>query len=105
MRKMLIVCAALALCAGPALAQQQLQDRAGAAAGAAVTSSPAPQASPAEQRQPAPSLYVSMDEVRRQVQAAEEERNGTRAQVGSQNFLYLVAAIIVGVIVAALILD
>ena len=104
MRKVLVVCAALALCAGPALAQQQSQDLAPAPAAAAAPT-PAPQADAPQPRKPAPSLYVSTDEVRRQVQAAAADERKSEAQVGSQNFLYIVAAIVVGVIIAALILD
>jgi len=103
MRKVLIVCAALALCAGPALAQQRSQDLAPAPAAAAAPAS-APQADAPQPQKPAPSLFVSTDEIRRQVQAAEEQRKAG-AQVGSQNFLWVVAAIVVGVIIAALILD
>lgn len=104
MRKVLVVCAALVLCAGPAMAQQQAQAELRAPAGTAVASAPAPQADAPQPQKPAPSLYVSTDEVRRQVQAAEERRSA-EAQVGSHNFLWIVAAIVVGVIIAALILD
>jgi hypothetical protein len=104
MRKVLIPFAALVLCAGPALAQQQSQDLARAPSIAAAAPAPAPQADAPQPQKPAPSLHVSTDEIRRQVQAAEEKRSA-EAQVGSHNFLYVVAAVVLGVIIAALILD
>ena len=96
MRKVLIVCAALALCAAPAVAQQQSRDLAPA---------PAAQADAPQPQKPAPSLFVSTDEIRRQVQAAAEDKRQAEAQVGSHNFLWIVAAIVIGVVIAALLLD
>ena len=51
---------------------------------------------------PAPSIFVSQDEIRQKVAANEEALN--HAQVGSQSWWYLVAAIAVGVVIAALLL-
>jgi hypothetical protein len=80
------------LSAAPALAQQQSQAAADARTSAAVTTS-APQAAVPETPKPVPSLFVSTDEVRRQVRAAEEERAAGEAQVGSRSWIYLVAAV------------
>jgi len=102
MRKVLILAAALALSAGPALAQQQQSIAQPEQQAAVVAEKPAPAAQQAEA--PAkPTLYVSNDEIRRQVQAAEEAR-ADKKQIGSQSWWYLVAAIAVGVIIAALVL-
>jgi hypothetical protein len=95
MRKVLITAAALLLCAAPVRAQQAL----------ATTVDPAPAATQADEQQAprTPSLYPTTDEVRRQVSAAEAKRNGT-APLGSRDWWYLVAAIAVGVIIAAILL-
>ena len=103
MRKVLILAAALVLCAGQALAQQQADAAAVASPVAAVQAAPAPQVGQPEQQKPVPSIYVSTEEVRRQVRAAEAQR--AEAQVGSRDWWYLVAAIAVGVIVALILLD
>lgn len=103
MRKVLILAAALALSAGPALAQQA-QDVAAPQQDVVTQVAPA-QAQPAETPvKPAPSIHVSTDEIRRQVQLAEEQRKGEK-QIGSQSFWYLVAAIALGVLIAILIAD
>ncbi|HYJ78790.1 MAG TPA: hypothetical protein VEW03_04285 [Longimicrobiaceae bacterium] len=104
MRKVLILTAALALCAAPTLAQQQPADAAAAPEqSVAVKPAPAPQADAPVK--PAPSLAVGTDEVRQDVRAAESQRAQREAQVGANNWWYLVAAIAVGVIIAALVLD
>ncbi|HEX2205234.1 MAG TPA: hypothetical protein VHG91_18135 [Longimicrobium sp.] len=103
MRKVLVVCAALLLGAVPAIAQQATPDGGAAAVEQVVPAQPA-QAEADAQKAPAPSLAVSTDEVRRNVAAAEEKRSD-RAQVGSQSFWYLVAAIAIGIIIAAVVLD
>jgi len=100
MRKLLFALSACVLCAAPLQAQS---------AALAPEPQPAAQAAqaaaPEKQRAPKPSLYPTTDEVRRQVASAERERaQGQKAPI-SHDFLYLVAAIVVGVIVAALILD
>lgn len=91
MKKLLALVAALVLAATPAAAQQS------------ASAEPVP-ASPAQSAvQPGmPSIFVSHDEIRQRV-AANEAALGN-AQVGSQSWWYLVAAIAVGVIIAALIL-
>ncbi len=89
MKKLLALVAALVLAATPAAAQQ----------GAAASAQPVAQSAV----QPGmPSIFVSQDEIRQKVAANEAALNG--AQVGSQSWWYLVAAIAVGVIIAALIL-
>jgi hypothetical protein len=96
MKKLLIPAVAALIAAAPLSAQQ-------------VAQAPGPQ-SPAQQtavQQPAqetrtPTVHVSLHEVRQRV-AANEERNAN-AQVTSTNWWWLVAAIAVGVIVAAIVL-
>jgi hypothetical protein len=62
----------------------------------------APVAQAAEAPRPAPSIHVSTETIRQQVQTAESQRTG-KEQIGSQSWLYLVAAIAVGVLIAVLI--
>ncbi|HEX8903849.1 MAG TPA: hypothetical protein VF771_03350 [Longimicrobiaceae bacterium] len=94
MRKVLLTAAALLLCAAPVRAQQALATTTDAA--------PAAQADqPKAER--TPSLYPTSDEVRRQVSKAEAARHDT-APLGSRDWWYLVAAIAVGVIIAAVLL-
>ena len=89
MKKLLAVLAALVLAASPAAAQQA----------ASASAQPVAQQSV----QPGmPSIFVSQDEIRQKV-AANEAALGN-AEVGSQSWWYLVAAIAVGVIIAALLL-
>jgi surface antigen len=92
MKKVLVLAAALALSATPAVAQEAQSD--------------VPPVQPVTQQQAVqpgmPSIFVSQDEIRQKVAANEEALAG--AQVGSQSWWYLVAAIAVGVIIAALIL-
>lgn len=101
MRKVLVLCAALLLGAVPALAQQATPDGGAPAVEQVV---PAPQPEVETQKAPAPSLAVGTDEVRRDVAAAESNRSG-KEQIGSQSFWYLVAAIAIGIIIAAVVLD
>ncbi|HYJ79254.1 MAG TPA: hypothetical protein VEW03_06625 [Longimicrobiaceae bacterium] len=104
MRKMLILTAALALWTVPAVAQQKT-DAPPEAPAAAMVAAPAPaQASAPEAERSAPSLHVSTDEVRRQVQAIEGQRS-VGQQMNNQSWLYLVAAIVVGVVIAWVILE
>jgi hypothetical protein len=56
-------------------------------------------------RAPSPSLYPTTDEVRRQVASTERERVRAEKVGPNQDFLYLVAAIVVGVVIAALLLN
>jgi len=97
MRKLLLTLSACVLCAAPLKAQAAL-----------ASESPSTPAAPvaAETRSvPAPSLFPTTDEVRQQVVRAERERAETKKAAPNQDFLYLVAAIVVGVVIAALILD
>lgn len=98
MRKLLFAVAACVLCAAPLKAQS--------AALAPEPQQPAAEAvAPELKAAPKPSLYPTTDEVRRQVASAERERvQGQKAAVPN-DFLYLVAAIVVGVVIAALILN
>jgi uncharacterized lipoprotein YajG len=92
MKKLLVLAAAALLSAAPAAAQQTMD--------APAETTPAATA-PAAQTV-APSLFVSQDEIRQRVAAAEAQREG--AQIGSPSFWYLVAAIALGVIIASLVL-
>jgi uncharacterized lipoprotein YajG len=90
MKKLLALAAALVLAATPAAAQQS-------------ASAPAQPAAQQAAVQPGmPSIFVSQDEIRQKV-AANEAALG-QAQVGSQSWWWLVAAVAVGVIIAALVL-
>ncbi|HYH80505.1 MAG TPA: hypothetical protein VEX86_11935 [Longimicrobium sp.] len=95
MRKLIIPAAALLFCATPAAAQQVQASQDAAPLSAAQTDAPK-----AAQE---PSLYPSTEQVKADVQQ-NEERLGQREQVGNRQWWYLVAAIAVGVIVAALVL-
>lgn len=89
MKKLLAMAAALVLAATPAAAQQSASAVQHVAQQQAV--------------QPGmPSIFVSQDEIRQRVAA--NEAAFSEAQVGSQSWWYLVAAIAVGVIIAALVL-
>jgi hypothetical protein len=97
MRKLLLALSACVLCAAPLKAQAALS-----------TESPATPAAPAlaeAKHAPAPSLYPTTDEVRQQVAATERQKAQSEKVVPSQDWLYLVAAIIVGVVIAALVLN
>ena len=94
MRKVLIPVAALLLCAAPARAQQAVDQTA-----------PAPAAQAEEQQAPkTAALYPTTDEVRQQVKANETRLGHQQAPIGNRDWWYLVAAIAVGVIIAALLL-
>jgi curli biogenesis system outer membrane secretion channel CsgG len=92
MKKVLVLAAALALAATPAAAQQSAAPVASAQAQSAVVTTTQ-----------APSIFVSQDEIRQRVAAAEAEREG--AQLGSSNWWYTVAAIALGVVIALLLID
>jgi Skp family chaperone for outer membrane proteins len=94
MRKMLIAVAALVLCAAPAAAQQA----------AAPEPAPAPVQAEAQQAPRAPALYPTTDEVRQQVRANESRLGHDATPIGNRDWWYLVAAIAVGVILAAVLL-
>lgn len=98
MRKPLFTVAACVLCAAPLKAQSS--------ASLAPEPQPAAEAVAPEPRSaPKPSLYPTTDEVRRQVASAEHERVQGRKAAIPNDFLYLVAAIVVGVVIAAVILS
>ena len=100
MRKLLFALSACVLCAAPLRAQS-------ATSLAGVPTPPAAEVPvAAETREaPKPSLYPTTDEVRQQVVKAERERAQGEKVVPSQDWLYLIAAIVVGVVIAALILN
>jgi hypothetical protein len=91
MKKALVLAAALALAATPVAAQESASPTA-AVQQSAVTSTA-----------PAPSIFVSQDEIRQRVAAAEAEREG--AQIGSTSWWYTVLAVALGVLIAMLLLD
>ncbi len=97
MRKVLVLAAALTLCSVPAAAQQQSLQPAPAAA-------PVAQSAPAE-HVPAPSLYVSREQIDARLRQVEAAKNGDSEQIGSQSWWYLVLAIAVGVLIAVVIAD
>jgi hypothetical protein len=96
MRKMLVPVAALLLCAAPAAAQQ--------AVAPSEPATPAPVQAEERQAPRTPALYPSTDEVRQQVRANEERLGREQAPIGNRDWWYLVAAIAVGVIIAAVLL-
>jgi len=97
MRKLLVLCGALMLCAAPAAAQSN------GPSAQLEPASPVKVERTAETR--TPSLYPTTDEVRAQVRASEQAR-GTRSKAMTErDWLYLVAAIAVGIIIAAVVLD
>jgi hypothetical protein len=93
MRKVLLTAAALVLCAAPVRAQQALSASSDAAPATAQMAQPTTARTP--------SLYPSTDQVRRDVAVAESKRV---APLGSRDWWYLVAAVAVGVIIAAILL-
>jgi hypothetical protein len=95
MRKVLITAAALSFCATPAMSQQIL-----ARHQAERETALEQQAASA----PEPSLYPSTDQVRADVQANEQRLGHDQAPLGSKDWWYLVAAIAIGVIIAAVVL-
>lgn len=98
MRKLLLALSACLLCAAPLRAQATI----------ATDPAPAPVAAAApvrEEAKPAASLYPTSDEIRQEVASTERERNRGQKAAMPNDFLYLVAAIVVGVVIAAVILD
>lgn len=95
MRKVLIAAAALLFCATPAASQQilarhQAEQEATLAREAAST--------------PERSLFPTTDQVKADVRANEQRLGHDRAPIGSKDWWYLVAAIAIGVIIAAVVL-
>lgn len=99
MKKLLVLAAAALLAAAPATAQQAAQSPNGDQA--VIEQVAAPQA---EQQAPAPSIFVSREEIQQRVTAMEAAKNGESAQM-NQSFWYLVAAIALGVLLALLLVD
>jgi uncharacterized lipoprotein YajG len=91
MKKVLVLAAALALAATPAAAQESQ----------APTASMQQQSATSTVR--APSIFVSPDEIRQRVAAAEAEREGVQTEQG--HLWYYAAAIAIGVLIAVLLLD
>jgi hypothetical protein len=100
MRKLLFALSACVLCTAPLQAQS-------APSLANAPTPPVAEAAPAAEARtaPAPSLYPTTDEVRQQVVRAEREKAQSAKVVPSQDWLYLIAAIVVGVVIAAVILN
>ena len=92
MKKILVLAAALALAATPAAAQESRAPTASMRQQGATTSTV-----------PAPSIFVSPDEIRQRVAAAEAEREGAQLERG--HVWYYAAAIALGVLIALLLLD
>jgi hypothetical protein len=95
MRKVFIPVAALVLCAAPARAQQALTD-----AQQAAPAAPSQAAEPAR----APALYPTTDQVKADVKANEHRLHRDASSIGSKDWWYVVAAVAVGVIIAAVLL-
>lgn len=97
MRKLLVLFGALILCATPAAAQTS---------GPSAQFEPASPAKVERTTEPrTPSLYPTTDEVRAQVRANEQARGSKSSAMTERDWLYLVAAIVVGVIIAAVVLN
>lgn len=96
MKKVLVLAAAL-LVAAPAAAQESP-----GSGSAVVEQGMVAQAQQATEAT-TPSIFVSRAEIQQRVATMEAEREG--AQVGSGNFLYMVAAIALGVLIALLLID
>ena len=99
MRKLLFALTACVLCAAPLKAQSA------PSLASAPTPQPTEAVAPEQREAPKPSLYPSTDEVRQQVVRAERERAQSEKVVPSQDWLYLIAAIVVGVVIAAVVLN
>jgi uncharacterized lipoprotein YajG len=97
MKKLLVLAAALLLAAPAAAQQAQAPDD------QPVIEQVVVEQQDAQQQAATPSIFVSRQEIAQRVATMEAERNG--AQVGSGNFLYMVAAIALGVLIALLLLD
>ncbi|HEX9936771.1 MAG TPA: hypothetical protein VGB15_06600 [Longimicrobium sp.] len=94
MRKVLIAAGALLFCATPAAAQQET------VAPADQKAAPAREAAAA----PEPAFFPTTDQVKEDVRQNEDRIGQEQAQIGSKSWWYLVAAVAIGVIVAAVVL-
>jgi len=95
MRKVLFAAAALMFCATPAMSQQ-IVARHQADQEATLERTGASMAEP--------SLYPSSDQVKSDVRTNEQRLAHEKAPLGSKDWWYLVAAVAIGVIIAALVL-
>lgn len=100
MRKVLLLLAMIVTMAAPAFAQQ-----------AEMAAIPSPEARPAAAAQApaaattAPTIHVERAEIREQVRLAEEGRETRQDGPNSTRWWWLVAAVAVGVVVAAVLID
>lgn len=94
---------ALLLCAAPLAAQEQSAAAAPPAPASAQPAEPAPGAQPATEA-PKPTLEVTREEWRQTFREQDAREERAQAGVGSRGWWYLVAAIAVGVIIAAIVL-
>jgi hypothetical protein len=94
MRKLIFASAALLLSAAPLAAQQATSELTPAPSAAVAAEPAAPQ--------PA-ALYPTTEHVK-QVVRAQEERRSEQSPIGSKDWWYLVAAVAIGVIIAAVLL-
>jgi hypothetical protein len=97
MRKVIIATAALLFCATPATSQQILQRRQ-----ADQEAALAREAAKTEQAEP--SLFPTTEQVREDVRSNEARIGEAQAPLGSKDWWYLVAAVAIGVIIAAVVL-
>lgn len=100
MKKLLVLAAAALLAAAPATAQQDAQSPNGDQATIEQVAAPQENTQPV----PAPSIFVSREEIQQRVAAQEAAKNGESAQM-NQSFWYLVAAIALGVLIALLLVE
>lgn len=102
MRKVLWTAAVLALCSAPAAAQQ-VEKSPFSAAPAVTADVPEPRSEPASEAR-TPSLRVTPEQIDATVRTVAAERGESRQQLGT-NFWYTVAAVALGIVIAALLLD
>ncbi|MBW3571643.1 MAG: hypothetical protein KY467_11095 [Gemmatimonadetes bacterium] len=98
MKKLLVVAAAALMAATPAAAQQAIESPGDQPAVTQVAT-----VQQDAQQAPAPSIFVSREQIQQRVAAMEAER--TESAQMNQSFWYLVAAIALGVLVALLLID
>lgn len=94
MRKVLIAAGALLFCATPAAAQQETLAQADQKAVPVREAAAAPE----------PTFFPTTDQVKEDVRQNEDRIGQEQAQVGSKSWWYLVAAVAIGVIIAAVVL-
>ncbi|HEU4557281.1 MAG TPA: hypothetical protein VFS20_05505 [Longimicrobium sp.] len=99
MRKVLIAVAALLFFATPATSQQILARHQAEQEAAMVRE--APRSEQTEQ----PSLFPTTEQVKEDVRNNEDRLAQDQGQIGSKDWWYIVAAVAIGVIIAAVVLD